>query len=121
MLRMESDLRTSAARLRAGLDNLSAIPPDPGARPLPRTAAGQPRPLGVLLAARVGNNDQPVPEPTLSRPERPRAGGGHRRRYVLRRKLEPSACWPAQYTKLPRRAWDDPRLHQGAKLTLAVI
>src|SRR3954464_6805960 len=31
------------------------------------------------------------------------------------------ACWPAQFAKLPRRAWDDPRLHQGAKLTLAVI
>ena len=27
----------------------------------------------------------------------------------------------AQYAKLPRRAWDDPRLHQGAKITLAVI
>ena len=40
---------------------------------------------------------------------------------MLRRKLEPLACWPAQYAKLPRRAWDDPRLHQGAKLTLAVI
>ena len=40
---------------------------------------------------------------------------------MLRRKLEPPACWPAQYAKLPRRAWDDPRLHQGAKLTLAVI
>ena len=40
---------------------------------------------------------------------------------MLRRKLEPLACWPHQYAKLPRRAWDDPRLHQGAKLTLAVI
>ena len=40
---------------------------------------------------------------------------------MLRRKLEPLACWPGQYARLPRRAWDDPRLHQGAKLTLAVI
>src|SRR5689334_14192403 len=114
---MESDLRTPAARLRAGLANLSAAAPDPQARPLPRATAGQPRPLGALLAGRTGG-DQPDPE---TDPPRPRAGGGHRRHYVLRRKLEPLACWPAQYAKLPRRAWDDPRLHQGAKLTLAVI
>src|SRR5919205_696070 len=87
MLRMESALRTSAARLRAGLDKLSATPPGP--------AAPGPGPPGVE--------------------------GGPRRRYVLRRKLEPLACWPHQYAKLPRRALDDPRLHQGAKLTLAVI
>src|SRR4051795_4057451 len=120
MLRMESDLRTPAARLRAGLDNLSATPPDPKVRPLSRTAASRLRPLGTLLGGRAGG-DQPASEPTPPRPERPRAGGGHRRRYVLRRKLEPLACWPQQYAKLPRRAWDDPRLHQGAKLTLAVI
>src|SRR4051794_20399252 len=117
---MESDLRTPPARLRAGLANLSATLPAPGARPLSRATAGQPRPLGALLAGRAGG-DQPKPEPSPPRPERPRAGGGHRRRYVLRRKLEPLACWPNQYAKLPRRAWDDPRLHQGAKLTLAVI
>src|SRR6478672_4178476 len=123
---MESDLRTPAARLRAGLDNLSAAPPSPSARPLPRATAGQPRPLGALLGGPSGDG-RPVPAVAESesvaalRPERPRAGGGHRRRYVLRRKLEPLACWPAQYAKLPRRAWDDPRLHQGAKLTLAVI
>src|SRR3954453_4232713 len=120
MLRMESDLRTPAARLRASLDNVSAIPPSPSARPLPRTTAGQPRPLGALLVGRAGDS-QSAPEPAPPRPERPQVGGGHRRRYVLRRKLEPLACWPAQYAKLPRRAWDDPRLHQGAKLTLAVI
>src|SRR4051794_34566805 len=120
MLRMESDLRTPAARLRASLDNVSAIPPSPSARPLPRTTAGQPRPLGALLGGHAGDG-QPAPEPIPPRPERPRAGGGHRRRYVLRRKLEPPACWPAQYARLPRRAWDNPRLHQGAKLTLAVI
>src|SRR4051794_22771557 len=117
---MESDLRTPPARLRAGLANLSATLPAPGARPLSRATAGQPRPLGALLAGRAGS-DQPKPEPAPTRPERSRAGGGHRRRYVLRRKLEPLACWPHQYAKLPRRAWDDPRLHQGAKLTLAVI
>src|SRR4051794_32942587 len=117
---MESDLRTPPARLRAGLANLSATLPAPGARPLFRATAGQPRPLGALLAGRTGG-DQPDPEPDPPRPERPPAGGGHRRRYVLRRKLEPLACWPAQYARLPRRAWDDPRLHQGAKLTLAVI
>src|SRR3954451_3668506 len=117
---MESDLRTPAARLRAGLANLSATPPDPKARPLPRTAASSLRPLRSLLAGRAGG-DQPAPEPAPPCPERPRVGGGHRRRYVLRRKLEPLACWPAQYARLPRRAWDDPRLHQGAKLTLAVI
>jgi hypothetical protein len=122
MLRMESDLRTPAARLRAGLDNLSATPPDPKARPLPRTAASRPRPLGALLAGHAGG-DQLDREPSPPCPKRPRLrpGGGHRRRYVLRRKLEPLACWPAQYARLPRRAWDDPRLHQGAKLTLAVI
>jgi hypothetical protein len=124
--RMESDLRTSAARLRAGLDNLSAIPPTPGTRPLPRTTAGQPRPLGAFLGGSSGDGGpaSAVAESESAvapRPERPRAGGGHRRRYVLRRKLEPLACWPAQYAKLPRRAWDDPRLHQGAKITLAVI
>ena len=74
----------------------------------------------VPLAGRAGG-DLPKPEPTSPRPERSRAVGGHRRRYVLRRKLEPLACWPNQYARLPRRAWDDPRLHQGAKLTLAVI
>src|SRR5690242_13244109 len=121
MLRMESsDLRTPAARLRAGLANLSAATPDRGTRPLPRTGTGQPRPLGALLGGHAGG-DQPAPEPKPPQPERPRAGGGHRRRYVLRRKLEPLACRPAQYARLPRRAWDDPRLHQGAKLTLAVI
>src|SRR4051795_727487 len=125
--RMESDLRTPPARLRAGLDNLAAIPPSPGTRPPPGAkASNQPRPLGALLGGPAGGS-----EPTLAiaeaesaaapQPEHPRAGGGHRRRYVLRRKLEPSACWPAQYAKLPRRAWDDPRLHQGAKVTLAVI
>src|SRR4051812_32631209 len=124
---MESDLRTPAARLRAGLDNLSAIPPDPGARPLPGTrASNQPRPLGVLLGGPTGGGE-PAPVVAESesaaapRSERPRVGGGHRRRYVLRRKLEPSACWPHQYARLPRRAWDDPRLHNGAKVTLAVI
>jgi hypothetical protein len=123
---MESDLRTPAARLRAGLDNLSAVPSSPSARPRPRTTAGQPRPLGALLGGPSGDG-QPTPAVAESgstaapRSERPRATGGHRRRYVLRRKLEPLACWPAQYAKLPRRAWDDPRLHQGAKLTLAVI
>src|SRR5436305_3446855 len=122
---MESDLRTPAARLRAGLDNLSAVPSSPSARPLPRTTAGQPRPLGALLGGPSGDG-RPAPavaesESVPPRPERPRAGGGHRRRYVLRRKLEPLACWPAQYARLPRRALDDPRLHQGAKLTLAVI
>src|SRR3954470_17249855 len=117
---MESDLRTPAARLRAGLANLSATSPDPKARPLPRTAASSLRPLRSLLAGRAGG-DQPAPEPAPPCPERPWVGGGHRRRYVLRRKLEPPACWPAQYARLPRRAWDDPRLHQGAKLTLAVI
>src|SRR4051794_2649166 len=122
MLRMESDIRTPAARLRAGLDNLSATPPDPKARPLPRTAASRPRPLGALLAGHAGG-DQLDREPSPPCPKRPRLrpGGGHRRRYVLRRKLEPLACWPAQYARLPRRAWDDPRLHQGAKITLAVI
>jgi len=115
---MESDLRTPAARLRAGLANLSAVPPASGGRPLPRAAAGQPRPLGALLAGPAVAESESAAAP---RPERPRAGGGHRRRYVLRRKLEPLACWPAQYARLPRRAWDDPRLHQGAKLTLAVI
>ena len=117
---MESDLRTPAARLRAGLANLSAAAPDPGTRSLPRTGAGQPRPLGALLGGHAGG-DLSACEPKPPRPERPRAGDGHRRRYVLRRKLEPLACWPGQYAKLPRRAWDDPRLHQGAKLTLAVI
>src|SRR4051794_4072317 len=126
MSRMESDLRSPAARLRAGLANLSAVPPSPSARPLPRTTAGQPRPLGALLGGPSGDGR---PDPAIAesesaatpRPERQRAGGGHRRRYVLRRKLEPLACWPHQYARLPRRAWDDPRLHQGAKLTLAVI
>src|SRR5690348_3927399 len=117
---MESDLRTQPARLRAGLANVSAATPDHGTRPLPRAGTGQPRPLGALLGGHTGG-DPSVSEPKPPRPERPRAGGGHRRRYVLRRKLEPSACWPAQYAKLPRRAWDDPRLHQGALATLAVI
>ena len=123
---MESDLRSPVARLRAGLANLSAAPPDPGTRPLPRTTAGQPRPLGAFLSGPSGDGrSAPAIAESESvvtpRPERPRPGGGHRRRYVLRRKLEPLACWPAQYAKLPRRAWDDPRLHQGAKVTLAVI
>ena len=120
---MESDLRTPAARLRAGLANLSATLPDPRVRPLPRTAASRLRPLGSLLGGQAGG-DQPTAAIAESEPAaapRPRPGGGHRRRYVLRRKLEPLACWPAQYAKLPRRAWDDPRLHQGAKITLAVI
>jgi hypothetical protein len=122
---MESDLRTPAARLRAGIDNLSATLPDPKVRPLPRTTAGQPRPLGALLGGSSGDTrSAPAVAESESvavpRPERPRINGGHRR-YVLRRKLEPPACWPAQYAKLPRRAWDDPRLHQGAKVTLAVI
>src|SRR3954464_11064834 len=117
---MESDLQTSAARLRAGLTNLAAAPPNPGGHRPPETRASQPRPLGALLAGHAGG-DQPAREPSPPCPKRPRAGGGHRRRYVLRRKLEPLACWPAQYAKLPRRVWDDPRLHQGAKLTLAVI
>src|SRR5690349_14019728 len=120
MLRMESDLQTSAARLRAGLDNLSAIPPDPVVCPLPRAKASQPRPLGGLLAAPAGD-DQLGPAPVPPHSKQPRGAGGHRRRYVLRRKLEPSACWPARYAKLPRRAWDDPRLHRGALVTLAVI
>src|SRR5690242_5060420 len=93
MLLMESDLRTPAARLRAGLDNLSAATPDRDARPLPRTGTGQPRPLGVLLGGHAGGGLS-ASEPKPPRPERPRAGGGHRRRYVLRRKLEPLACWP---------------------------
>ena len=117
---MESDLRTPAARLRAGLDNLSAVPPDLGACRLPETKAGQPRPLGALLAAHAGGN-QSGPASAPPCPKRPRAEGGHRRRYVLRRKLEPLAYWPNQYARLPRRAWDDPQLHQGAKVTLAVI
>src|SRR5689334_1361312 len=124
---MESDLRTPAARLRAGLDNLAAIPPDPGARPLPGAkASNQPRPLGALLGG-PPDNAHPAAAVVESesaaapRPEHPQVGCGHRRRYVLRRKLEPLACWPSQYARLPRRAWDDPRLHQGAKLTLAVI
>src|SRR3954454_9896731 len=117
---MESDLRTPAPRLRSGLNNLSATPPDPKARPLPETKASQPRSLGALLAGHAGG-DQPDREPSPPCPKRPRAEGGRRRPHVLRRKLEPSACWPAQYAKLPRRAWDDPRLHQGAKVTLAVI
>jgi len=57
---MESDLRTPAARLRAGLANLSATPPSPGARPLPRAAAGRPRPLGALLGGPSGS-DQLAP------------------------------------------------------------
>src|SRR4051812_21829505 len=105
MSRMESDLRTPAARLRAGLANLSAAPPNSGARPLSRAIAGQPRPLGALRGGRAAAG-QPAPEPPP--PERSRAGGGPRRRYVLRRKLEPLACWPNQYARLPRRAWDDP-------------
>src|SRR5690349_20770414 len=117
---MESDLQTSAARLRAGLNNLSASPPGPGSRRPPEAKASQPRPLGAFLAGHAGG-DQPAREPKPPRPERSRAEGGHRRRYVLRRKLEPSACWPSQYARLPRRAWDDPRLHQGAKITLAAI
>ena len=110
---MESDLQTSAARLRAGLNNLSASPRDPEARCPNGTRASQPRPLGALLAGHPGG-DQPGPESNPPRPERPRAWGGYRRCYVLRRKLEPSTCWPHQYARLPRRAWDDPRLHQGA-------
>jgi len=118
---MESDLRTPAARLRAGLDNLSATLPDPKVRPLPRTAASRLRPLGSLLGGQAGG-DQPTAAIAESEPAAAaRPGGGHRRRYVLRRKLEPLACWPHQYARLPRRAWDDPRLHQGAKITLAVI
>src|SRR4051795_9794543 len=123
---MESDLRTPAARLRAGLANLSAAPPSPGTCPPPKTTVGQPRPLGALLGGPSGGtrSAQAIAESesvVAPRPERPRPGGGHRRRYVLRRKQEPLACWPGQYARLPRRAWDDPRLHQGAKVTLAVI
>src|SRR3954454_7933973 len=118
---MESDLRTPAARLRAGLANLSATLPDPKVRPLPRTAASRLRPLGSLLGRQAGG-DQPTAPIAESEPAAAaRPEGGHRRRYVLRRKLEPFACWPAQFARLPRRAWDDPRLHQGAKVTLAVI
>src|SRR3954452_21442182 len=122
---MESDLRTPAARLRAGLANLSATLSTPGARPLSRATAGQPRPLGALLGGPpgIGQHNAAIAElesAAVPRPERPRIGGG-RRRYGLRRKLEPLAGWPAQYAKLPRRVWDDPRLHQGAKVTLAVI
>src|SRR4051812_13948388 len=104
---MESDLRTPAARLRAGLDNLAAIPPDPGARPLPGAkASNRPRPPGAPLGGPTGGGD-PAPVVAESesaaapRPGRPRVGGGHRRRYVLRRKLEPLACWPSQYARLP--------------------
>ena len=119
-------LVTSAAHLRAGLANLTALAPATPSRVLPREdPARGPRAIGTLVASGA-----PPPRPAAvaesesavaPRPERPRAVGGHRRRYVLRRKLEPLACWPDQYAKLPRRAWDDPRLHQGAKLTLAVI
>src|SRR5947208_15947413 len=102
---MESDLRTPAARLWAGLAHLSATSPDPKARPLPRTTAGQPRPLGAFLGGSSGDGRpaSAVAESgsVLPQPERPRAGGGHRRRYVLRRKLEPPACWSAQYARLP--------------------
>src|SRR3954470_2414589 len=75
MLRMESDLRTPAARLRAGLANLSATLPDPKARPLPRTAASRLRPLGSLLGGQAGG-DPAGPEPGPPRPGRPRAAGG---------------------------------------------
>src|SRR3954451_3039495 len=113
---MESDLRTPAARLRAGLTNLSATPPDPRARPLPRTAASRPRPLGALLGEPSGGtrSAQAIAESesvSAPRPEPPRSGAAPPRGYVLRRKLEPPACWPHQYARLPRRAWDDPRLH----------
>src|SRR4051794_15728663 len=104
MLRMEPDLRTSAARLRAGLNNLSADPPNPAVRPLPRVRIGQPQPLGDLLR-------EPRPEP--SRPPR--------RPYVLRRKLPAPPDRPHHYAKLPRRAWQDPRLHRGAVASLAAI
>src|SRR3954468_15194854 len=118
---MESDLRTPAARLRAGLANFSATLPDPKVRPLPRTAASRLRPLGSLLGRQAGG-DQPTAAIAESEPAAAaRPEGAPRRRYVLRRKLEPFACWPAQFARLPRRAWDDPRLHQGAKVTLAVI
>src|SRR4051794_4034330 len=101
---MESDLRTSAARLRAGLNELSASPPNPEARRRPRNEVGQPRQLGELL-------QEPRPEP--SRPAR--------RPYVLRRKLPASPDRPHHYAKLPRRAWQDPRLHRGAVASLAAI
>src|SRR3954453_11233116 len=107
MSRMESDLRSPAARLRAGLANLSAVPPSPSARPLPRTTAGQPRPLGALLGGTTGGGEPAAAvaesEPAAAPgPGRPRPGCGPRRRYVLRRKLEPLACWPGQYARLPR-------------------
>src|SRR4051794_35872445 len=120
MLRMESDLRTSAARLRTSLSKLSARPPAPEIRRLPETKAGQPRPLGVLLAGQASDGPS-APEPDPPRRRRPQAEGGQRRDYVLRRKLEPTACWPYRYAKLPRRACDDPRLHRGAVITLATI
>ncbi len=120
-------LVTSAAQLRAGLANLTALAPAISSRVLPKEDPTRgPRAISTLVA---GGAAPPRPASAVAesesaaapRPERPRAVGGHRRRYVLRRKLEPLACWPAQYAKLPRRAWDDPRLHQGAKITLAVI
>src|SRR4051812_38794660 len=109
---MESDLRTPAARLRAGLDNLSAIPPDPGARPAAPGAAPGPAPgprtrprgrggpggglRGGGAPARVVAEPEPAAAP---RPGPPHVGGAPRRRYVLRRKLEPLACWPSQYAR----------------------
>src|SRR5438105_4070790 len=106
MPRMESDLRTSPARIRAGLNSLSATPTDPRHRPLSESKAGQPRTLGSLLSAHAGS-DQSVPDPdNPPRQTRPEVKAGNRRPYVLRRKLEPLACWPYRYAKLPRRAWD---------------
>ena len=119
-------LVTSAAQLRAGLANLTALAPATPSRVLPKEDPTRgPRAIGSLVAGGVAPPRSATaiaePESNPPRSERPRVGGGHRRRYVLRRKLEPLACWPVQYAKLPRRAWDDPRLHQGAKVTLAVI
>src|SRR5690348_12905874 len=121
MPRMESDLRTAPARLRAGLNALFATEPDPRTRTLPKARVGQPRTLGALLSAQAGSGlSDPDPDdpPHEARPE---VKAGNRRTYVLRRKLEPLACWPYRYAKLPRRAWDDPRLHRGALVSLAVI
>src|SRR3954447_10582934 len=74
---MESDLRTPAARLRAGLANLSAAPPSLGARPLPRAAAGKPRPLGALLGGPSGDiRSAPAVAESESVPPRPGPPGG---------------------------------------------
>src|SRR4051812_49464102 len=61
MPRMESDLRTPAARLRAGLNNVAAAPPKPEARPLPKAAASRLHPLGSLLGGQAGGGPPPPP------------------------------------------------------------